>query len=229
MQMPVRNFLLVSSRPWHDRLFRNLSSSIQGNWKQIKQKEELTLAFLSEYQPAFVFVTHWSHIIPARIFEQFNCIVFHMTDLPFGRGGSPLQNLIARGFDKTKISAIRVEKGMDTGAVYLKKDLSLLGTAEEIFIRATDVIEQMIVEIVENKLQPQPQQGDVVVFHRRKPEDGNLSTLESVAEVFDYIRMLDAEGYPNAYVEVGNFRFEFSRAALKNNETIIADVRISKK
>ena len=29
-----------------------------------------------------------------------------MTDLPYGRGGSPLQNLIIRGFESTKISAI---------------------------------------------------------------------------------------------------------------------------
>jgi len=41
--------------------------------------------------------------------------------------------------------------------------------------------------------------------------------------------MLDAEGYPKAFFENENFRFEFSRASLKSNNTIIADVRISKK
>ena len=38
-----------------------------------------------------------------------------MTDLPFGRGGTPLQNLIVKGFDKTKISALKVTKGIDAG------------------------------------------------------------------------------------------------------------------
>ena len=49
-----------------------------------------------------------------------------MTDLPYGRGGSPLQNLIARGFLETKISAILVEKQLDAGPVYLKMELLFL-------------------------------------------------------------------------------------------------------
>jgi len=45
-----------------------------------------------------------------------------MTDLPFGRGGSPLQNLIERGIKKTKISAIKVDGGIDTGDIFFKRD-----------------------------------------------------------------------------------------------------------
>ena len=44
-----------------------------------------------------------------------------MTDLPYGRGGSPLQNLIANKIYDTKISAIRAEGGIDTGRIYLKE------------------------------------------------------------------------------------------------------------
>jgi len=36
-------------------------------------------------------------IILKEIFENYEIILFHMTDLPYGRGGSPLQNLIVRG------------------------------------------------------------------------------------------------------------------------------------
>ena len=41
--------------------------------------------------------------------------------------------------------------------------------------------------------------------------------------------MLDCEGYPNAFIENKNFRFEFTRASLKSEKEIIADVRIIKK
>ena len=51
--------------------------------------------------------------IPTEIFTSFECIVFHMTDLPYGRGGSPLQNLIVRGHKKTKVSALKVVKEVD--------------------------------------------------------------------------------------------------------------------
>lgn len=74
--------------------------------------------------------------------------MFHMTDLPYGRGGSPLQNLIVRGHKEIMISALRVEKGLDAGDIYMKKPLSLEGTAEEIFIRANDIIEDMIEELI---------------------------------------------------------------------------------
>lgn len=64
-----------------------------------------------------------------------------MTDLPFGRGGSPLQNLLSRGIYHTKLSAIRVSAGLDTGSVYLKNDLDILeGSAEKIFRRAGEII-----------------------------------------------------------------------------------------
>jgi len=50
----------------------------------------------------------------------------------FRKGGSPLQNLIERGIKKTKISAIKVDGGIDTGDIFFKRDLDLYGTAEEI-------------------------------------------------------------------------------------------------
>ena len=73
-----------------------------------------------------------------------------MTDLPYGRGGSPLQNLIVRGHSETKISALKVEKKLDTGDIYLKKNLSLEGSAQKIFQRANTSIIDMIKEIPVN-------------------------------------------------------------------------------
>lgn len=37
----------------------------------------------------------------------------------------------------------------------------------------------MIVEIIQNNLQPVPQEGDPVVFKRRKPEQSDMSGLEN--------------------------------------------------
>ncbi len=37
----------------------------------------------------------------------------HMTDVPYGRGGSPLQNLIARGHTSTKLTAMRMTAEVD--------------------------------------------------------------------------------------------------------------------
>jgi methionyl-tRNA formyltransferase len=225
----MRRYILLSEKPWHQAIFENLQKREGEEWLWIQDKEAFTREKLEELQLEMILIPHWSYIIPEDIFKKFSCIVFHMTDLPYGRGGSPLQNLIVRKHEATKISAIRVDEGIDTGDVYLKKPLSLLGTAEEIFIRSAMVILSMITEILDKNLSPQAQEGEVVNFKRRKKGDGNIAGLSEIEEVYNYIRMLDAEGYPSAFLETEYFKFEFSRASLKTGETIVADVKITRK
>lgn len=226
----MENILIVSEKSWNKELVSYLQSTMpQYAFYLISQKEDFTVERIGSISPVKIFIPHWSYIIPSAIFERYECIVFHMTDLPYGRGGSPFQNLIVRGLTATKLSALRVEVGLDTGPVYLKMDLSLSGTAEEIFVRVNKLVGKMIVEIIQNNLQPVPQEGDPVVFKRRKPEQSDMSGLEKLEEIFDYIRMLDADGYPHAYIEKGEFRYEFTRASIKADGSIVADVKITKK
>lgn len=192
----------------------------------LTKPEELTIETLERLRPQYVFFPHWSHRIPEYVFNKYECVIFHMTDLPYGRGGSPLQNLIARGIYETKISALRCVEEMDAGPIYLKKPFSLYGSAEEIFLRASAVIEDMIVEMIEKLPEPIPQEGVPTVFKRRRPEEGNLAAAQSLEQVFDLIRMLDAEGYPNAFLNVGPFKIEFTRASKKTGQ-VLSDVRIS--
>ncbi|QHT68827.1 methionyl-tRNA formyltransferase [Rhodocytophaga rosea] len=219
--------ILANSNPVHRVVEKNIIE-IFYDIKIINSKEELTPEFIDLINPDFIFFIHWSYIIPEVIYKNYTCVVFHMTDLPFGRGGSPLQNLIVRGFTETVITAIRVEAGIDTGDIYLKKPLSLLGTAEEIFLRAGQIMLEMIKQIIAQPIVPVPQQGESVVFKRRKQEDSNISEIEKLSKVYDYIRMLDAENYPKAFLESKYLKFEFSRATLKS-DCIIADVTITKR
>lgn len=192
----------------------------------ISNVNDLNYKEISIFNPDYIFFPHWSYIIPEEIYNNYNCVVFHMTDLPYGRGGSPLQNLIANGIEHTKISAIKVEKELDAGPIYMKYPLDLYGTAEEIYMRASKIIfTQMIPEIINNNIIPVQQEGEIVTFKRRKPEDGRLRPDMSLETIFDYIRMLDAEGYPKSFIEYGNLKLSFSRASLKEGK-IVADVEI---
>lgn len=194
----------------------------------IRDPLELTYEFLNSISPEYVFFPHWSWRIPREIYTNFRCIVFHPSDLPFGRGGTPVQNLIALGVQATKISAIEVVEEMDAGDVVLKRDLSLLGTGEEIYLRIQDIIfDDMIPFILDNQPEPTPQNGDVTLFKRRNPVMSRLEPQMTLAQVFDMIRMLDAEGYPHAFIELGELRFTFTRASLKTDE-ILADVVITR-
>jgi len=220
--------VVAYNRPWCKELPEKLEKRIGKSFFAIDKKKDLNLDNLNRVNPEYIFFPQWSYIIPEEIYNNFNCVIFHMTDLPYGRGGSPLQNLIVRGHRDTMISAIQCVKELDAGPVYLKKMLSLEGNAEEIFIQAKEVIENMIIEILKTNPSPTPQTGEVTKFKRRKPEDGDWSNTKSLDEVFDYIRMLDAEGYPPAFVHVGKYKLEFSRASRKV-DSVKANVKILEK
>lgn len=192
---------------------------------RIHAREALTAEQLHAIAPRFVFLPHWSWMVPAAVFEAFECVVFHMTDLPFGRGGSPLQNLIVRGIRETRLSAIRCVQAVDAGPVYCKQPLSLEGSAEQILDRAAGLMEAMVVEIVREQRVPAPQVGEPTIFQRRHPADGDIAGLQTLQQVHDHIRMLDADGYPNAFVQVGALRLEFDRSQLAQGQ-VLASVRI---
>ena len=56
--------------------------------KIVSQKQQLSIDMLEQFRPDMIFFPHWSYKIPADIYENYLCVVFHMTDLPFGRGAA---------------------------------------------------------------------------------------------------------------------------------------------
>ena len=85
----------------------------------------------------------------------------------------------------------------------------------------------MIHYIICKEPAPELQVGDPIIFKRRKPKESSIPELFSLKTLHDFIRMLDADGYPNAFLEYGGFRYKFSRATLYNGK-IISDVQITK-
>lgn len=221
-------YVIASSRAGYEQISIEIAQFTSKKCYLINNKEDLNLNFIREINPTYVFLPHWSYIVPKDVYEAYECIIFHMTDLPFGRGGSPLQNLISRGIYETKISALRCSEGIDTGPIYVKRNLALCGSAEEIYLRAAKIIKEMILFIIGNSPIPVGQEGEPVYFKRRRPEESNIDDLKSLEEVYDYIRMLDAEGYPHAFFEAKHLRMEFRRASLKQ-DCIHADIIITMK
>ena len=192
------------------------------------KQEQLHLDNIRNFNPDYILLPHWSYMIPTEITEYWECVVFHMTDLPYGRGGSPLQNLIVRGHKETMISAIKVTEKLDGGPIYMKKPLALMGSAREIFERCADIIfYEMIPQFLTEKMIPVPQEGTPVIFKRRKAEDGEITCDMDLEKIYDYIRMLDAEGYPRAYITFGNYRLEFEAAHFdEEKQELVAHAKI---
>ena len=220
--------ILLTSRPWNLPIVQEIEQELDAKVLVINRKEDLNTENLKNFAPDWIFVPHWSHIIPDSIHQNFKVVIFHMTDLPYGRGGSPLQNLIVKGHKKTKISALACSTGVDDGPIYLKADLDLAGSAQEIFLRARSVITNMILVIARTNPKPTPQQGEIVEFKRRKPSEGNLLEVQGLEKIYDYIRMLDCEGYPNSFILGNDWIATFQEASF-NGKEVTAKVTFKKR
>ena len=218
-------YVVVGSHDWTDQIFDEVICFYPGTWTYISDPAVLTLETLSKIQPNLVFFLHWSLKVPSNITSSFECVGFHMTDLPYGRGGTPLQNLILRGHQNTKLSAFKLVDEMDAGPIYLKTDLSLEGSAEEIYFRTSYAAADMIRRLIEEKCTPKPQVGTPTIFNRQTAEQSRLSAVSTLNDLYDFVRMLDAPGYPHAFLEHGPYRFELFDV-VKSDKELTARVRI---
>lgn len=212
--------IVATSKDWNlknckklQKLYPHFKTTI------VKDEQKLNLSFVKSINPKWIFFPHWSYKIPQEIYENYKCVVFHMTDLPFGRGGSPLQNLILQGIKKTRISALKACEILDGGEIYLKKSLDISkGSAKKIYKKASKIIFfKMIPNIIKNEPIPQPQSGEITSFKRRNPEQSNLESLKNptLSQVYDFMRMLDAPAYPRAFLDFNTFKIEFSDVKTK--------------
>jgi methionyl-tRNA formyltransferase len=221
----MARYVIACPTPWFWRAWEPLEQP-PGEWTEVRD-EHLSLELLEQVDPRYVFFPHWSQVVPADVLERWECICFHSTPLPYGRGGSPVQNMIAGGHTETAVTALRMVAELDAGPVYMSEQVSLLGGGDEVFLRIGRAIAAMIPRIAVTEPEPAPQEGEVVQFRRRTPDQSRLPEEASLEELFDFIRMLDARGYPAAFAEVGPWRLELGRPALRP-DGIDADVRITR-
>lgn len=216
----MTDYVVASIGDWNRDLFDEKILSLDGRWHFVSNPTELNQLLSSEINPEYIFFVHWRWIVPEHQIETYNCVCFHMTDLPFGRGGSPLQNLIIRGFQDTQLTALKMDKGIDSGPVYFKVPLCLKGSARQIYKRSAKLSWDMILQICNERPQPKAQKGPITEFKRRRPEQSEIPPKLQLSQLYDYIRMLDADDYPRAFIEKNGYRLEFEEASITNDKVI---------
>ncbi|MBG84510.1 MAG: methionyl-tRNA formyltransferase [Phycisphaerae bacterium] len=219
------HYIVAGKHDWVLQAFESRQGSLPGKWSYCSTPEELDRILSSGVCPERIFFIHWSWRVSSDLLSSTDCICFHMTDLPFGRGGSPLQNLILRGLDSTMLTALRMTDSIDAGPVYMKRELSLTGSAQQIYMRVSALAMDMALEIIESNPEAIPQEGEPTMFERRRPSDSELPNVENMKQLYDFIRMLDAEGYPHAFIDRNGLRIEFTNATLQG-DSIVASAKV---
>lgn len=209
-------YIIACSKKW----FLKNNKSLSKKFIIISKKSDLNLKFISKISPKYIFFPHWSFIVPSKILNKYNCICFHTSNLPFGRGGSPIQNLIKRKIYSTYVCAFKMTEILDGGPIYYKKKILLKTSLENIFTNISKKITEMIFLIIEKNPKPKNQTGRVYSFKRLTPKESKLNTERGISDIYDKIRMLDSDEYPRAYIKKGKYLFYFKKAIkIKNKIT----------
>ena len=195
----------------------------------IRDRKELTYKKVLQIKPDFIMFPHWSYIVPKKIVNNFNCICFHSSPLPYGRGGSPIQNMIKRGHQNTEVCSLLMEEGLDTGPIYLRSKVKLSGSLNEILLRIYEAIASQIKIIKYKNIVPKIQTGKEYIFKRLNSKDNQVNFKDSIEKIYDQIRMLDSSIYPNAFLGSGNYFIDFKNASFRDRGSLVAEVVIKRK
>lgn len=199
-------FIIITKKKWDIKNFKNIKNNIF-----IFDKVNLTQ--IKKINPKIIFFIHWSKLVRKSVYKNYLCIQFHAANLPLGRGGSPIQNQILKNIRRTKLSAFKISDKLDSGPVCLKENLQLTGNAEQILRRIEKKSIKMIEKIIKTKnLLFKEQIGKPIYFKRRSPYESKINSSQnlSIKELYNFIRMLDAPGYPRAFIEINKFKFILS-------------------
>ncbi|MEW5744460.1 MAG: formyltransferase family protein [Nitrospirota bacterium] len=136
-------------------------------------------------------------------------IVIHASDLPEGKGWSPLTWQIEEGRNIIPLTLFEATEQLDSGAWYIKDTVCLSGydlideTREKLALKLMEMIEAFLLGY---PLEPRPQQGEETFFPRRTKKDNELDINLPLAAQFNKLRVMDNERYP-AYFVIDGHRF----------------------
>lgn len=151
--------------------------------------------------PADVFVVAaFGQILSAEILNmpRLGCVNIHASLLPKYRGAAPIQRAVIDGEEKSGVSIMQMDEGIDTGDILMQREYVLAAdeTGESLFERLAELGAELIVEALPlleaGKLVPRKQKDEESSYAGMlKKEDGILDFSKSAAELERLVRGLN--------------------------------------
>lgn len=93
-------------------------------------KDKVFMQELEKYNPDVIVVIAYGRILPKYVldFPKYGCINVHASLLPKYRGAAPIQWCIVDGEKVTGITTMKMDVGLDTGDMLLKKEIKISDT-----------------------------------------------------------------------------------------------------
>lgn len=148
-------------------------------------------------------------IFKALDLNTYNLVV-HESDLPKGKGWSPVTWQVLEGINRIPVTLFEASEKVDAGKIYSQGFMELSGTEllTEIKHQQGVITQQLIRDFVDRypNVEGKEQTGEESFYPRRKGEDSQLDIHKTLAEQFNLLRVCDNERYP-AHFEINNQKY----------------------
>lgn len=184
--------------------------------------------FIKELNPDIIITCAYGQIISEEILNipKLGCFNLHGSLLPKYRGGAPIHYALINGEEKTGITLMYMDKGMDSGDMIYKEEIiidnkdNIETLSNKLSLLAANMIIKYLPELI-NKTNPREKQNiDEVTFAPIiKREDEHLDFSLSAKEVYNKFRALSPNPLPNFYINNIEYKIAECEVVDINGET----------
>ena len=195
---------------------------------KLRENKEI-IDIIKNINPDAICVVAYGKIIPKEILEipKYGCINVHPSLLPKYRGPAPIQWAILNGDEKTGVTTMYLDEGMDSGDIILQEETKIDNneTSGELWDRLSKVGAKLLVKTlkeIENKKAPRKKQGDkYVLAPMLEKEMAKINWKEKNAlEINNLVRGLNP--IMGAYSTLNNKKIKFWKVDNLSQDEFIA-------
>ena len=168
----------------------------------------------------------YGQIIPKKVLDipKYGCVNVHASLLPKYRGSAPIQWCLFNGDEKTGVTIMYMDEGMDSGDIIKLKEIPItnddnVGTLhDKLSILGTDLLQEVLPSIFDGTAPRIKQSVDYTLAPMIKREDERIDFNLSGKEIIGRIKGLNP--WPLANVIINNQEIKILEAEfLKSNIT----------
>ena len=191
--------ILTDEKSWINEYVNPFLNYLALNNHEYSLRHELSGSFNGD----LCICLSYSKLLSEEDLSKFkNVLVVHESELPKGKGWSPLSWQILEGNNKFIFTLFEASKKIDDGKIYLQKEVVLNGY--ELFDDWRKVQAETSFELCIEWIEGYPdiltkaikQEGNETFYKKRNKKDSELDPTKSIKEQFNLLRIVDNENYP---------------------------------
>jgi len=182
--------------------------------------------------PEIVITIAYGQIIPEDLLNlpKYGWINVHFSSLPRWRGAAPVQWAILSSDTESGVTVFKLDKGMDTGPVYLTKTVSIEPdeTTELLLTRLSNIGADLAIQslaVIQGGTEPVAQlNSGVTLAPKINKNDGKINWHVNANEIFNRYRALS--GNPGIWTLIGALRLKIDSLEISNRVEKISPAEV---